>query len=207
MATIAFIHLSCASMQCHVQQRHANAIDSKLQFGSGCSVQLCKYRKGPGFTAPCSPFAQVSVQARVNNCQMPFTSCAKRRVSFKVHGPFPSRKVCLHTTGRLHINTRAAVAHQELRCHFTTSPNTPCGFGRHSVNSAVFTLPLIECKSTVGEGSTGSRRRRCHGDRFLFRTGHPGVGSGRRLGAAVHKFELFTGFNLIAQEEDSVKEQ
>lgn len=96
------------------------------------------------------------MQVRVNNCQIPFTLCWKRRVSFKVHRPFPSRKVCHRMTGRLHINTLAAVVHKELHRRFTTSPNTPRGFGRHSVNSAVFTLPQIECKSTAQEGSTMS---------------------------------------------------
>lgn len=58
--------------------------------------------------------------------------------------------------GGLHINILATVAHSEFRRRFTTSPNTPCRFGRHSVNSAVFTLPQIKCKSTAELSSTMS---------------------------------------------------
>lgn len=140
-------------MQCHVQQLYTDAIVMQKY----CTkIQFCKCGEGPGFTAPCSQSIQVSMQARVNNCQTSFTSCGKWRIRFKVHSPFRTRKVCFHMTGRLHINTLAAVVQSELHRHFTTPANTPCGFGRYSVNSAVFTLPMIECESTVEEGSTMS---------------------------------------------------
>lgn len=110
-------------------------------------------------------------------------------MSLKVHGPiffffFSSTQSRHHSEGELHINTLRAPAPSKLRRTFTTFPNTPCGFGRHSVNSSVSRCSAAAAASAplqnkmqkkikkkikkISATSSHRGRRRCRGDQLIL---------------------------------------